>query len=155
MKTESFWWWALVIFCASSALNVPAYLIGFLLIGRAALNTDNTNEIMLMAGLCALQFLGAAIGFAFAERIAFRQKDQGRLVIASFVIFPVALVGALFNGLLLDIPKMEWFRIFQWCQNIVFASTFCLLPLTGVAGLLSARRLRRELRGPKPPAQAN
>ena len=48
---------------------------------------------MLMAGLCATQFLGASIGFVSAERVAFREKKPDQLQIASLLTFPVAFFG--------------------------------------------------------------
>ncbi len=145
MKTESFWWFALVILCASSTLNFPMCSIGFLLIGRNVWATTGARETLLMAGLCALQFLGASIGFAIAERVTFREKKPDHLWIASFLTFLVAFFGGAVNAILFDLPHMLRFAIFRWSTNIMAISTFVLLPVTGVVGLVYARRLGRSV----------
>ncbi len=154
MKTEIFWsfWWFTVAFCASSILNIPMYLIGFLLLGKAAFKTDDTNKIMLMAGLCALQYIAVSVGFAFAERFAYRQKNSGMLVITSIITFPVGFISGMWNALLFDIPSMESLAMYRWFQNIAFISVFLFLPLTGAVGLVSAGHLRRKIRNSNPSA---
>ncbi len=126
------------------------FAVGFILIGRDAWNTTGARETMLMAGLCAAQFLGASIGLAVAERVAFREKKQDQLEIASSLTFPVAFLAGIMSGLAFDLPAMERFAMFRWSTNTIAISTFILLPVTGVAGLVSSRRLRRQLRASKP-----
>lgn len=128
------------------------YLIGFLLLGKAAFKTDDANKIMLMAGWCALQYIAVSVGFAFAERFAYRQKNSEMLLITSLITFPVGFISGMWNALLFDIPSMEWFAMYRWFQNITFISVFLFLPLTGVVGLVSAERLRRKLRSSNPRA---
>ena len=129
--------------------------VGFILIGRDAWSTTGARETVLMAGLCAAQFLGASIAFVFLERVAFREKKPDQLQIASLLTFPVAFFGGMMSGLLFDLVHMLWFPIFRWSTNIMALSQFILLPVTGIAWLVYAERLRRELRGPKSPAPAN
>jgi|SRR5579863_7520164 len=131
------------------------FAVGFALIGRDVWATTGARETMLMAALCAAQFLGTSIGFAFAERVAFREKKCDHLWIASSLTFLVAFFGGIMSGLMFDLAAMLRFPMFRWSTNIMALSQFILLPITGIAGLVYAERLRRELRGPKPPAQAN
>ena len=155
LKTDSVWWWALVFLCASCSLNVPMCAVGFALVGRDVWDTTGARETMLVAGLCAAQFLGASVGLAVAERVAFREKKQDQLEIASLLTFPVAFMAGIMSGLAFDLPAMERFAMFRWSTNTIAISTFILLPVTGVAGLVYAYRLHRELRRPKPPAHSN
>jgi len=145
VKTESFSWFALIVLCASSALDVPMFAAGFILIGRHAWSTTGARETILLASLCAAQFLGASFGFALAERVAFRDKKRDHLAIASSLTFLVAFLGGSLSGLMFDLAAMERFPMFRWSTNTIAISTFILLPVTGVVGLVYERRLARTV----------
>jgi hypothetical protein len=82
MKTTNFWWWALVILCASSALDGPIFLLGLgPSVGLPGLGFAwpihfDAERIQL---LIALEYLGAVLGFAAAEEIVFCEKNRERL----------------------------------------------------------------------------
>ena len=127
MKIKSFWWWALVILCASSALDGPIFLLGLgPLVGWPGFEFarhvgDETTKLVI-----ALQFLGAAIGFAIAEAIALRQKKVWRLYVACVLTFPTALMAFL-NTLEVD----SWILL----VSIVF------LLADGAVGIMRAAKI--------------
>jgi len=103
VKTKGFWWWTLVILCASSALDGPIFLLGFgPLVGlprlwfawETPLRFD-PEEINLINQLEAFEYLGTLVGFYFAQEIAFREENRRRLFVASLLTVPVGLMGIL------------------------------------------------------------
>ena len=93
-----FWWFALVLICASSAWDGPIFLLGLgPLVGWPGFEFARHVGHPTIERVIALQFLGTAIGFAVAERIAFCQKKSRYLFFASVLTFPTALMAFLYT----------------------------------------------------------
>jgi hypothetical protein len=128
VKTKSFCWWALVILCASSALDFPLFLLGFgplvglprLWFGWETPLRFDPEEINLINHLEAFEYLGALLGFYLAQEIAFRDENRRRLFVASLLTFPVGFMG--FLGM------ME-------IVNLIYVLSTVLLFVVGVRGL--------------------
>jgi len=122
-----FWWFALVLICASSALDGPICLLGLgPLVGWSGFEFARHVGDEITKLVIALQFLGAAIGFAIAEGIAFRQRKFRHLFVASVLTFPAAFMAFL-NTLEVD----NWILL----VSIVF------LLADGAVGLMSATKI--------------
>ena len=116
-----------MLICASSALDGPICLLGLgPLVGWSGFEFARHVGDEITKLVIALQFLGAAIGFAIAEGIAFRQRKFRHLFVASVLTFPAAFMAFL-NTLEVD----NWILL----VSIVF------LLADGAVGLMSATKI--------------